>query len=167
MKKHCPIQLSWVTWLHPSPYLSSCSTFHKLKVATLMFICDLHCHWLCFYLFHHHLYTLRFHFNLFLFNLHLLYICMFICTNKWFCIFMMEHFKLNDQQTNKSLLQSNAKSTKHVNAHVLFRWWISLLLMLHSIDDDSCTCIISIKMCCSTSNYKPMWKNCEENNDTK
>jgi hypothetical protein len=51
-------------------------------------------------------------FNLFLFNLHLLYICTFICTNGWFCIFMMEHFKLNEHQMNRSLLQSNAKSTK-------------------------------------------------------
>ncbi len=122
----------------------------------LMFVCDLHWHWLCFHLFHHHLYTLRF--NLFFFNVHLLYTCMFICTNEWFCIFMMEHFKLNDQQTNRSLLQSNPKSTKHVNTHVLFRWLISLFLMSHSIVDDSCTCIISIKMCCSTSNHKPMWK---------
>ncbi len=124
----------------------------------LMFVCDLLWHWVCFYLFHHHLYTLHFHFNIFLFNLHLLYICMFICTNEWFCIFTMEHFKLNDQQMNRSLLQSNAKSTKHVSAHVLFRWLISLLLVSHSIVDNSCTCIISIKLCCSTLNHKPRWK---------
>ncbi len=79
-------------------------------------------------------------------NLHLLYICMFICTNECFCIFMMEDFKLNDQQMNRSLLQSNAKLTKPVSAHVLFQWWISLLLMLHSIVDDSCTCIIKYKI---------------------
>jgi hypothetical protein len=47
---------------------------------------------------------------------------------------------------------------KHVIAHVLFRWLISLLLMSHSKVNDSCTCIISIKMCCNTSNHKPMWK---------
>lgn len=94
------------------------------------------------------IYTVCFHFNLFLFNLHLLYICTFICTNGWFCIFMMDHFKLNEQKMNRSLSQNNAKSTKkmHVSAHVLFGWLISLLLVSHSVVDDSCTCIISIKI---------------------